>query len=183
MAVINETSINNNHKNHLDPNSPYLEIMPGTKVYQNSKGEYLPDSQQPKPQNQREYNPHQSTRYKNVFIGSNNKVQAVKFSKDKDGFYSSHLIETDKELPNLYTNRSDCCGCSACYAICPVRDFLPNAGKDSIGLFNEKYKLPHGAIYMEDDEEGFQYPVVDASLCIRCYKCINVCPIKKAHDQ
>ena len=34
------------------------------------------------------------------------------------------------------------------------------------------------AITMRPDEEGFEYPVVDSEKCVRCYKCISVCPIK-----
>ena len=30
---------------------------------------------------------------------------------------------------------------------------------------------------METDQEGFLYPVVNYNLCIKCKKCINVCPI------
>ena len=26
-----------------------------------------------------------------------------------------------KKIPILYTEKSDCCGCSACYAICPMQ--------------------------------------------------------------
>ncbi|MCD7885925.1 MAG: hypothetical protein LUI87_19885 [Lachnospiraceae bacterium] len=32
---------------------------------------------------------------------------------------------------------------------------------------------------MRPDEEGFLYPVVSAEECVRCYKCIGVCPIKQ----
>ncbi|ODA39131.1 hypothetical protein DSBG_4075 [Desulfosporosinus sp. BG] len=32
---------------------------------------------------------------------------------------------------------------------------------------------------MLPDEEGFLYPVVDAEICIRCYKCLSVCAFKK----
>ena len=59
------------------------------------------------------------------------------------------------DIPVLFENKESCCGCTACYAICPMR-----------------------AITMEEDEEGFDYPVIDKELCIRCYKCIKVCPIK-----
>ena len=78
------------------------------------------------------YHPHKSTRYKN---------------KEKSS--------STKTLPELYENRENCCGCSACYAICPVN-----------------------AITMEPDEEGFLYPTVDAEKCIRCYRCISVCAFK-----
>lgn len=60
-----------------------------------------------------------------------------------------------KELPELYERREDCCGCTACYSACTS-----------------------SAISMEPDEEGFLYPVIDSSRCIRCYKCLRVCPMK-----
>lgn len=148
-----------------------------------NQGEYLPDVQQPKTEDPHNYIPHQSTRYKNVILGSNGKAQVTKFSKGLDGTFVSTLVETDKQLPHLYDNRSDCCGCTACYAICPVRGLLVNGGMDSIGEIGEQYSFPHGAIYMEEDEEGFKYPVIDASLCIRCYKCVDVCPTRIADKE
>jgi len=60
-----------------------------------------------------------------------------------------------KEIPVLYKRKEDCCGCAACYAICPKR-----------------------AIKMVEDEEGFNYPVIDADNCIRCQMCVNSCPVK-----
>lgn len=62
-----------------------------------------------------------------------------------------------RELPELYRDRSECCGCTACAAVCP-----------------------RGAIAMEPDEEGFSYPVVDAARCIRCMKCEEACVFKTA---
>ena len=41
----------------------------------------------------------------------------------------------EKEIPILYKRKEECCGCTACHAICP---------KD--------------AISMVEDEEGFEYP-------------------------
>lgn len=65
-------------------------------------------------------------------------------------------MKTNKEIPNLFSNNKiKCCGCTACYAICPVK-----------------------AIDMKEDEEGFLYPQIDKKKCIRCYKCINVCAFK-----
>lgn len=63
-------------------------------------------------------------------------------------------------IPILYEWKQLCCGCSACFAICP-RD----------------------AIAMEEDNEGFDYPVIDESKCVRCLLCIKVCPIKNAMKQ
>lgn len=81
---------------------------------------------------QKGYNPHKSTRYRN---------------KDRNTGI--------KPLPELYANRENCCGCTACYAICPAQ-----------------------AIIMEPDEEGFLYPSVDAEKCIRCYRCLSICAFK-----
>lgn len=62
-----------------------------------------------------------------------------------------------KELPVLYKRKEECSGCAACYAICPKE-----------------------AIFMVEDEEGFAYPIISTDLCIRCYRCVKVCPIKGA---
>lgn len=64
-------------------------------------------------------------------------------------------VNAVKEIPILYDKKEECCGCTACYAICP---------KD--------------AIVMIEDEEGFEYPRIDESKCIRCYTCLRVCPFK-----
>ena len=60
------------------------------------------------------------------------------------------------QLPILYKEKSECCGCTACYAICPQK-----------------------AIKMEKDEEGFEYPRVNFEKCIGCLACMRVCPFKK----
>ena len=64
-----------------------------------------------------------------------------------------------KEIPILYNRKEECCGCTACYAICP--------------------KV---AICMVEDEEGIEYPLINDDKCIRCYQCIKVCPIKAARE-
>lgn len=60
-----------------------------------------------------------------------------------------------KQVPVLYVRKEECCGCTACFAICP---------KD--------------AIRMELDNEGFEYPEISEDKCIRCYQCLTVCPMK-----
>ncbi len=53
-------------------------------------------------------------------------------------------------------DKKDCCGCWACANACPKQ-----------------------CITMVEDNEGFRYPQVDASLCIGCGVCDKVCPLKK----
>lgn len=56
-------------------------------------------------------------------------------------------------MKSVYLEKSDCCGCSACYNICPCN-----------------------AIRMKSDDEGFLYPFINQDLCIDCGKCRFVCP-------
>lgn len=63
--------------------------------------------------------------------------------------------KSEKNIPILFECKEDCCGCSACYAICPTK-----------------------SIKMFEDIEGFQYPMINSDTCIQCSMCINVCPIK-----
>ena len=51
-------------------------------------------------------------------------------------------------------NKANCCGCTACKSICPKN-----------------------AIKMQEDEEGFLYPVIEQDKCINCGLCQKVCPI------
>ena len=62
----------------------------------------------------------------------------------------------EKDYPILYKEKHECCGCTACCAVCPK-----------------------GAICMQPDEEGFLYPVIDKDKCVKCYACIKVCAFKK----
>lgn len=50
--------------------------------------------------------------------------------------------------------KSKCCGCHACYNICPQK-----------------------AILMKEDELGFRYPVIDKEKCVNCGLCKRICPI------
>jgi ferredoxin len=79
------------------------------------------------------YHPHLSTRFRNRC-----------------------LAKRPDMLPELYRNRSECSGCTACMAVCPTE-----------------------SITMEPDEEGFEYPIVDAATCVGCGKCMRICPFKE----
>lgn len=52
----------------------------------------------------------------------------------------------------LFQNKTDCCGCSACYNVCPRK-----------------------AISMQEDEYGYVYPVIDQDKCVGCGLCRKVC--------
>lgn len=59
---------------------------------------------------------------------------------------------------NLYKQKRECCGCTACANACPK-----------------------SIIMMKADEEGFLYPsVIDEKQCIHCDLCRKVCPVKNA---
>ena len=60
------------------------------------------------------------------------------------------MVITEK----LKQNNLKCCGCTACYAVCPKN-----------------------AITMQADSEGFKYPVIDKDKCIDCGLCCKVCPL------
>ena len=65
-----------------------------------------------------------------------------------------------RKIPILYYEKSDCCGCGACYSICTK-----------------------GAINIQYDTDGFQYPVINENVCIRCYLCLKVCPFKNFNNK
>ena len=65
------------------------------------------------------------------------------------------MTQLKKEKTNLYDREENCCGCTACYSICPKQ-----------------------AIIMIEDEKGFKYPKIDETKCIKCHLCEKVCPIK-----
>ncbi len=58
------------------------------------------------------------------------------------------------------TDKTKCCGCSACANVCPKK-----------------------CIAMRADEEGFLYPVIDESKCIKCGLCLKTCPIINSKKQ
>lgn len=65
----------------------------------------------------------------------------------------------EKNIPVLYKEKSECCGCGACLNICP-----------------------RNAISMVEDECGFLYPEIDDNVCIRCKKCTLVCAFQNINE-
>lgn len=57
-------------------------------------------------------------------------------------------------MKNILENKNSCCGCTACYNICPKN-----------------------AISMVLDEEGFKRPIIDEDKCVNCGLCKKSCPV------
>lgn len=112
-----------------------------------------------------------------VIISQNEHDEVMKKRNQFAEVSNSSSTMISRPLPRLYDDRSDCCGCLACYSVCQTNNFtVMNNHINS----NKQDTLGRCAIYVKEDEEGFKYPEVDASICVRCYKCINVCPIRIA---
>ena len=59
----------------------------------------------------------------------------------------------------LFHEKRNCCGCGACYSICPKN-----------------------AIKMTEDQDGFIYPQIDINKCVQCGLCKTVCNYQKTHE-
>ena len=76
-------------------------------------------------------------------------------SLDAKEFLTHALNKAEKTYPKTYLETKDmfsCYGCGACKDVCLAK-----------------------AITMEEDEEGFIYPVIDEARCQHCDKCKTVC--------
>ena len=60
----------------------------------------------------------------------------------------------------LFNNESECCGCGGCIDICPK-----------------------SAIIMKENEYGFNYPIIDYSICISCGLCKKICAFQNNIDK
>lgn len=75
-------------------------------------------------------------------------------------FLKTSLAGEKHEDNRNYFEREDifrCYGCAACQTVCPA-----------------------DAIRMEEDHEGFRYPVIDQEKCIHCGKCEKVCIYRRS---
>lgn len=59
----------------------------------------------------------------------------------------------------LYNQKKDCCGCTACMAVCPKK-----------------------AITMKPDDKGFSYPEINDKLCIECGLCTKICAFQNGYS-
>ena len=75
--------------------------------------------------------------------------------------FRKNLEEILDNTVKINSKMNYCTGCGACEKACPVN-----------------------AITMEVNDKGFVYPVIDNEKCIRCKKCVAVCPVneKKAYE-
>ena len=94
------------------------------------------------------------------FDKANSRLESYRQSSQQ-WFLKSLIYEQEKLSKGINISyKKDCCGCSACYSICPKK-----------------------AITMEEDSEGFLYPKVDQNTCIDCHLCEKVCPIKNRKEE
>ena len=86
-----------------------------------------------------------------------NKIKKVTASKASNTVFVGATCQSckeasDVEIPKLFNSAKECCGCTACMALCP-----------------------QGAIEMRVDSKGFAYPHIVSNLCTGCMKCISSC--------
>lgn len=60
----------------------------------------------------------------------------------------------------LFKNKADCCGCTACASVCP-----------------------QGAISMKPDDLGFLYPIIDQEKCNECGLCVKTCAFNENYSK
>lgn len=95
------------------------------------------------------------------FFNSTNKfsgggiMQIIRCCIDLKSGIESWRVNREKGTAFIFRRKEECCGCTACYAICP-----------------------QSAITMVEDEEGFKYPQADETKCVGCHICLTVCPMK-----
>lgn len=65
-----------------------------------------------------------------------------------------------KKNRTLFNEKYECCGCQACYNVCPI-----------------------SAINMIVDSEGFSYPQIDIKKCVTCGLCTEVCGFKNKQKE
>ena len=65
-----------------------------------------------------------------------------------------------QNIATINNNKYNCAGCTACQHACP-----------------------QNCIMMDEDLEGFLYPIVDENQCIECGACVKTCPWLKEYPK
>jgi coenzyme F420-reducing hydrogenase beta subunit len=79
------------------------------------------------------------------------------YAEESERFLKENCIPSEKRGPVAQYRNAECCGCTACQAVCPAK-----------------------CIHMVPDREGFLYPEIDEEVCIKCGRCAQVCPVKNS---
>ena len=87
-------------------------------------------------------------------------VSIIEEERKKSLSYLSSQIQSVNNVPSLFDKKENCCGCTACYSICPTQ-----------------------AITMKADTEGFLYPYINVAKCVGCKQCVRVCRFKETQSQ
>lgn len=93
------------------------------------------------------------------FSNVDNVIKSLQKKTDdflEESFEKLSSLQEEKKATNFVEfleNKQDCCGCHACYNICPKN-----------------------CISMGIDNEGFWYPNINIDECIHCNMCQKVCP-------
>ena len=66
----------------------------------------------------------------------------------------------DISLDTGFAEKQNCCGCTACAAVCPKN-----------------------CIEMQEDAEGFLYPFINKKSCIDCHACERICPVLNSKEE
>ena len=70
------------------------------------------------------------------------------------------MVMNNRKNITMIIEKDKCCGCTACYCICP-----------------------QAAITMSLDNEGFYYPKIKTEKCVYCELCVKACPILKVEKK
>lgn len=79
-------------------------------------------------------------------------LQYLQFLIDRPEKASRTEVKKEKVIGTIASVGNKCTGCSVCAYICPTK-----------------------AITMQVNDEGFQYPVIDNEICVKCSKCLRFC--------
>ena len=81
------------------------------------------------------------------------------YKKQLSSAIDKYILKNNADSKRTICDKDQCTGCSACFNTCP-----------------------YDAIKMQQDKNGFLYPIVDDKKCVNCNKCFKACPVNKIKD-